>query len=163
MSQIDLFKHKCLGLIECHYPQNEVYNWPIKNEIPIYLLKEKAPFGKTGDILIGGGSGEMPILRISPEKAIKFFTADSLFGLGLNFNEIIETFWDPTESFFICKGFSQVGWECDCLIEIWICHHVLSFLKNKYFTEYEHLFGPEPLLEDGSICRKPITEEEKSL
>ncbi len=80
MSAIDSYKHELLGMVKCPSPFELVYGRGAgeKQEIPLYRLLEDIPSdetdfqGKKGDLLLGGGSGEIDALRISMPETFLF-------------------------------------------------------------------------------------------
>ena len=66
MSEIDQYKHECIGIIVCPSTYPVVGGREHRN-IPLYRIDEAAEEwdAKSGDLLLGGGSGEFEALRIS--------------------------------------------------------------------------------------------------
>lgn len=142
MASIDQYKHRLLGFINCPSDFDFVYCSSIRR-IAIYELEEDIPpdekdfDGRKGDILIGGGSGEAPTLRLSMPHCLMFFFKD---WDGFNdYSEIFKTFWTPTKSFMLCNGFIKLGWNPDLKIEFWLAENVCGFLvKNlKMYKDYD--------------------------
>ena len=147
MATIDTYKHKILGFIDCPSTFDFVYNNKTR-KIAIYQILEDIPQdeedfdGKIGDIIVGGGSGETPSLRISNPIAFKFFTYDENKFADINFNhltDIFKSFWTPTESFIYCEGFMKLGWTVDQTIEMWLADNVCKLLVAtlKEFEDYK--------------------------
>lgn len=169
MSAIDQYCYTCLGIVHCPSTYPIMYGNNDARDIPIYRLDEDVPpdeqdfQGKKGDILLGGGSGESAAMRIAIPEAFFFWTQDD-WDSYQTLDEIMRTYWTPTESFVFGEGYSKLNWmpETSC-IEWWLTHHILSFLAKHYPDGYQQYFGSEPLEEDGSICRLPTTEEQETL
>ena len=131
MATIDKYKHKLLGFINCPSDFDIVYNSPVR-EIAIYELEQDIPNdendfdGKKGDILIGGGSGEVSVLRLSMPACIHFFFND--WDAFENYDELFKAFWQPTISFKLCNGFRKLGWNPDLDIEFWLAKHICAYL-----------------------------------
>ena len=107
MSAIDCYKHNHLGFIECPstYSIINLKGTIENNRIAIYELLQNIPKdekdfdGKVGDVLIGGGSGEAPALRISNPLAFQFSTYDEDKFSELEFDdldEVFKSFWTAT-------------------------------------------------------------------
>ena len=105
--------------------------------IAIYELLDNIPNnekyfdGKAGDILVGGGSGEAPALRISNPLAFQFATYDENKFADLEFDdldEVFKAFWTPTQSFMLGEGFIKLGWTPDRLLEMWLTENVCKLL-----------------------------------
>ena len=147
MSSIDVYRHIHLGFIECPSTYGFVYSNDTR-KMAIYELLEDIPSdeedfdGKTGDILIGGGSGEAPAFRISNPIAFQFFTADEEAFFDIKFkhlNDIFKAFWTPTKSYIFCEGFTKLGWTINVEIEIWLAENVCKLLIKSIpkFSSYE--------------------------
>jgi hypothetical protein len=136
MSAIDVYKHSHLGFIECPSSYDFVYNSKTRR-IAIYELldnisnDEKEFDGKAGDILVGGGSGEAPVLRISNPLAFQFSTYDEDKFVDLQFDDlenVFKTFWTPTQSYIFGEGFIKLGWTPDRPLEMWLTENVCKLL-----------------------------------
>lgn len=103
MASIDQYKHRLLGFIECPSSFEFIY-LNATREIPVYHLLENIPTseidfdGKLGDILLGGGTGEAPAMRISIQKFLRLFLLNEEVDFD-HWDELYKTFWTPTESF----------------------------------------------------------------
>lgn len=143
MSTIDQYKHKLLGFIECPSKFDFVYE-NLTRKIAIYELKEdlksddKEFNGKIGDIIIGGGSGEAAIFRISIPESLNFFFEDNWDDFE-TYDELFKAYWNPTESFIFCEGYLKLGWSIKTPIELWLAenlclllieHNIVSFKTN---------------------------------
>ena len=140
MSAIDVYKHKVLGAIECPSNYNLVFESDTKY-ITIYQILEDVPDvedsfdGKVGDILVGGGRGEAPALRISNPLAFQFFTLDAQALPKLEFghrSEVFQAFWKPRESYIIGEGFSKVGWTPEYELDMWLAENVCLLLISEF-------------------------------
>jgi hypothetical protein len=170
MSEIDSYKHKCIGIAHC--PSSY---WPpgFHQIVPLYLLEQDAfdsefP-AKKGDLLLGGGSGESPALWISMPEALIFFTredweehisVENFETLGDLHDSIYRAYWSMTSAFIFGDGYAKLGWDPRNMdIEIWLVHHILAFVLRNYGELWGHLRGSDELAADGSICRLPTQEE----
>jgi hypothetical protein len=138
MSAIDVYRHNHLGFIECPSSYDFVFASKTR-KIAIYELLDNIPDdemdfdGKAGDILVGGGSGEAPALRISNPIAFQFSTYDEDKFADLEFNdleEIFKPFWAPTQSFMLGEGFLKLGWTPDRPLEMWLTENVCKLLVS---------------------------------
>ena len=132
MAAIDKYEHILLGFIECPSSYDFVYGNKTR-QIGIYELLEDVPAdegsfdGKAGDILVGGGKGEAPALRISYPDAFDFFTNDEWDSFA-NYDELFKAFWTPTEAFIFVEGYRKLGWTVDIKIEQWLAENVCLLL-----------------------------------
>jgi hypothetical protein len=154
MSAIDQYYFKCLGYIEC---LSEYSRYDI---IAIYRLDQDIPEyeddfqGKKGDILVGGGGGEVRSMRIAIPEAFRFWTHEEIDDDD-DPNTIMKTYWDATEAYILGDGFVKLGWQPKVQdVEFWLTQHVLSFLVREHPEDYLPLVGTEPLELDGSICHR---------
>ncbi|MEA2574203.1 MAG: hypothetical protein QOH93_1501 [Chloroflexia bacterium] len=167
MSEIDSYKHECIGMVSCpaSYGLGTVYfreerpQW----EIPLYRIDDDAPDAtsfdaKRGDFLIGGGGGESPALRISIPEAINFLTNEAWD--GDSGDEICKAYWTMNQAFVFCEGYEKLGWTPVRNIEAWLTEHVVAFVIREYANVYGMVAGPNPIEADGSICRLPTAEEQ---
>ncbi|OIN57375.1 hypothetical protein [Arsenicibacter rosenii] len=123
MAAIDQYKHRLIHTIECPADDDFVYGSPTRT-IAIYELLEDIPSsekdfdGKTGDILVGGGSGEAMALRISiPE----------VFVDGDERRQVFKPFWSSAFAYKVGVGFRKIGWkpgESD--LEAWLVNYVVQ-------------------------------------
>jgi hypothetical protein len=136
MSAIDAYKHKHLGFIECPSTYDFV-DYSETRKIAIYKLFDNIPDneecfdGKIGDILVGGGSGEAPALRISNPIAFQFFTANEDAFTSFKYDhlsDVLKAFWTPTKSFILGEGFLKLGWTPDTSLEMWLTENVCKLL-----------------------------------
>jgi hypothetical protein len=162
MSAIDQYKYACLGIVQCptNYKVSGVYP-----QIPLYRLDEDIPAdeedfqGKKGDILLGGGSGESAALRIAIPEAFYFWTREDWCDYD-SLDEIIKTYWTPTQAYVFGEGYSKLGWTPENNpLEWWLAQHILNYLASNYPGDYQQYVGPMPLETDGSICRLPTKDE----
>jgi hypothetical protein len=139
MSSIDKYKRKSLGFIQCPSTLDFVYNNPTR-KIAVYELMENIPAGekdfdgKMGDIILGGGSGETPAFRISIPEAILFFNKTGSDDFKKH-DDLFKAFWNPTQSYILCDGFSKIGWNQDIPIEFWLAENIISLLHER-LTKY---------------------------
>jgi len=171
VSEIDGYRNHCIGIVACPSRFPLLSGWGRQGEeqagIPMYRLDEDADTarsfeGKRGDILLGGGSGEHPAVRIAIPEAFHAFTdpewmADSFDSWAT----IVRAYWTMTDAYLFGDGYVQRGWMPDTPIEYWLARHILRFLADTYPADYRHLLGPELFAEDGAICRQP-TEGERT-
>lgn len=134
MSSIDKYSHKIIGFIECPSDYNLVYKNKIK-KLPIYQLKQDIPNdeidfdGKTGDLIIGGGSGEAPAFRISYPEAVYFFKKKNWDDFE-NYDEIFKSFWTSTFAYKIGTGFVKIGWNPYTELEFWFSSLIIDKLLD---------------------------------
>jgi hypothetical protein len=159
MSEIDQYKHECIGIIVCPSTYPIVGGREHRN-IPVYRVDEPAEEweAKPGDLLLGGGRGESEALRISMPDALVFLTHEDAEVAG----SLYYAYWSMNMAYVFCEGYSKLGWRPDkASIETWLTDHILAFVLREYPGVYGPLCGPVSYIEeDGSICRLP-TEEEK--
>jgi hypothetical protein len=167
MSEIDSYRNRCIGIVTCpsRFPliPGRERDGEEQPGIPLYRLDEDAldanSFrGKRGDVLMGGGSGEHPALRIAIPEAFYCFTHPDWVAFD-TMAEIVLAFWSMTYAYLFGDGYQRIGWTPDKQIEHWLVEHILSYLVATYPDTYSPLLGPEPLGEDGSICRQPTAAE----
>ncbi len=136
MSAINAYRHHRLGFIECPSSFDFVFASRTR-QIGIYELLDHVPDnekdfdGKTGDILVGGGSGEAPALRISNPIAFQFSTYDEDKFADIKFDnleEIFKPFWTPTQSYILGEGFLKLGWTPEKTLEMWLTENVCKLL-----------------------------------
>lgn len=138
MSTIDTYKHNLLGFIHCPSKYDFIYNNPTR-KIAIYELLEDIPNdeqeldGKKGDIILGGGKGEAPAMRISIPESLHFFATEDYDNIGGN--NLFKTFWTPTQSYILCEGFSKLEWKVNTAIEFWLTEN-LCLLLIETFDKY---------------------------
>ena len=123
------------------------------DSLPVYILKEDVQeeqdglSGNSGDIVIGGGSGEA--------RALSFAIPDVFTAYTTTNNELRPPFtchWTANEAFIFGSGFQKLGWNPELqMLEIWLAEHLMAFLVNIYPEKYKHLVGEFPLEQDGSI------------
>lgn len=131
MSAIDPYNHTLLGFIECPSEKDFVFENRTR-KIALYRLNENIPTdersfdGKTGDILIGGGSGEAPAMRLSVPEIFDLFKNSQAD--HKNHEIFFKTFWTPTQYQIFCEGYSKLGWPEKQPIEIWLAENIVSIL-----------------------------------
>lgn len=147
MASIDQYKHRLLGHINCPSAYDFVYNNSTR-DIGVYELLEDIPDneddfdGKTGDIIVGGGSGEAPALRISMPNCLDFFIKNKDVNFD-NHDALFKAFWTPTQSFKLCDGFKQIGWNINSPIEFWLTENICRTLINEVDKFKEFHLGPK--------------------
>ena len=165
MSEIDSYKHECIGIVMCPSDHEIVPHNRSHRIIPLYVLHEDALTAtsfcaKKGDLLLGGGSGESAALRISVPEVIVFYSQgreDALYSS----NEPVKAYWSMNDAYVFCSGYARLGWTPSERIEDWLAQHVLAFV----LAEYPNVFGQwkpsPPPRQDGSLCRVPTAEEKR--
>lgn len=137
MSAIDQYNHELLGFIECNSEYDIVYESNSIKHISLYRLLEDIPVeendfdGKIGDILLGGGSGEAPALRLTMPDCINFLF-DEDWEESESIDDLIKVFWTPTEAFKLCAGFLKYGWHPERNIEYWLAENICSILIDQF-------------------------------
>jgi hypothetical protein len=138
MSAVDQYKHEVLTFIECPSEFDFVGNSATR-KIAIYRLKQDIPAGETdfdgksGDILVGGGSGEAESMRISYPKALYFFKSDNWDDFE-NYDELFKAFWSPSFAYKVGDGFRKQGWNPDRSLEQWLAEAVIDLLADDHKT-----------------------------
>lgn len=166
MSEIDSYRHECMGIVKCPSQYNVLYSSSLQL-IPLYMLHEdgldaESWQAKCGDLLLGGGSGESAALRISMPEAIYFFTYldwDDYESLS----DVCCAYWNMNEAYIFCDGYNKLGWSPKERIELWLTEHILSFISQEYPEVFIPWAGPVHLNKDGSIVRLPTYKEKKLL
>ncbi len=163
MSEIDTYRHQCVGIVGCP-SRFEIVQGRAHRDIPVYRIDEDAPDtlsfrAKAGDLLLGGGAGESAALRISIPEALWFYTRDD-WDEWKAIDEIVHAYWTMNDAFVYCDGYYQRGWNPGTVrIENWLAAHILAFLLHEYPIDYRHHVGQRALEQDGSICRLPREDE----
>lgn len=166
MSEVDAYKHKCIGIASCpsSYPIVPFNN--SHRNVPLYRLDEDALHAtsfkaKRGDLLLGGGSGESAALRISIPEAIYFFTLTD-WDEYESHDEICQAYWTVTDAYIFGDGYSKLNWNpLEHPLEIWLTEHIVAFILQECSDVYEQLAGLDSTERDGSILRVPTFEEER--
>lgn len=168
MSEIDSYRHECIGMLSCPSSFLPMKRWQHpERAIPIYRLDEDAfdahsLSGKRGDLLLGGGSGECPALCVSIPEAFYVYTHDDWADWsGLRSSEVVSVaYWTMNYAFVLCEGYYRLGWQpMEDTIEVWLAEHILAFVLREYPETYSCWQGVNVLERDGAICRKPTAEE----
>lgn len=156
MSEIDQYKHKCIGIIACPSSCELIKGTNKRQEIPLYQLNENTPEwgAKSGDLLLGGGSGESAALRISLPEAILWLTQETWDEFD-SFDAVYKAYWSATEAYVFGEGYIKQGWHPQQPIEFWLIEHIVAFILQAYPETYANYCGTVPLEKDGSICRVP--------
>lgn len=165
MSEIDSYRHECIGIVACPSDYEIAPGNNTHRNIPLYLLKEDALTAtswqaKQGDLLLGGGSGESAALRISIPESIYFFTHERRNDIE-SIKELVKAYWNMNQAFVFCEGYTKLGWTPQDRIEVWLAHHLLSFVLREYPEQFGKWKGDLSLKQAGSICRLPTTEEKQ--
>jgi len=136
MATIDQYNHRLLGFINCPSDYDIIFERTV-NQIAFYELEQDIPAveteldGKTGDILLGGGRGEVQVLRLSMPECLRFFHSNNIDKIE-DFRKIIKSFWSPTQAFKLCNGFVKIGWNPDIDIEFWLSLNLSAYLIKKF-------------------------------
>ena len=143
MSEIDGYRHKCIGIVVCPSSFEIVPGNDAHREIPLYRLEENASEweAKSGDLLLGGGSGESPALRISIPEAVAWATRED-DGNSLPPEGVCRAYWSMTRAFVFGEGYTKIGWHPRQPIESWLTEHIVSFILCAYPETYGHFRGP---------------------
>lgn len=132
MSAIDQYQHELLTFIECPSEFALVDNSTTR-KIAIYRLEQDVPDdetdfdGKTGDIIVGGGSGEAESMRISYPEAEYFFKSEDWDEFE-DYDELFKAFWSSSFAFKIGDGFRKRGWNPNSNLEMWLAEAVIDLL-----------------------------------
>ena len=141
MSAIDRYKHQLLGFIKCE-SDYDIMNNNSTRKVAIYKLEQNIPQdekdfdGEINDILVGGGSGEAPALRISYPNAFKFFTQTDFDDFN-EYAQLFKAFWSANQSFKLCYGYLKSGWQLNEKIEFWLAEEVIKLL-SKHIPGYSN-------------------------
>ena len=129
MSEIDCYRHKVVGNLECptEFPDLLVIGKPSPIIVGVYQLLEPAPVwsAKAGDLIIGGGAGECPAFRISLPEAQIFFDGNEPIDFDSR-SDLYQSYWRPAQAFALCNGFLQIGWSPQEDIETWLAELALD-------------------------------------
>lgn len=171
MSEIDNYPHHCMGIVVCPIRFPLVPGRPAADlHIPIYRIYADAGDGlsfqaKAGDVLLGGGSGETPALRIAIPEAPVFYTLHETHPAwdgGNDLENFVKAYWSMNIAYVLGDGCAKLGWDPrQDVIEHWLAEHVLAFLTREYPDEFAQFLGPEPFAQDGSLCRLPTDDERR--
>jgi hypothetical protein len=158
VSEIDQYRHECLGIVHCPSTREIVAGDPGQRDVPLYLLLQDALDGdsfrgKAGDLLLGGGAGEAAALRISlPEAAT---AGHAVVG------DLVQAYWSERQATAFADGYAKLGWSPPPPLEAWLAGHILAFVGREYPDRFAHDYGVPSFGFGGSICRRP-TQEEKT-
>ncbi len=136
MSAIDQYHHRLLGFIHCPSNEDFVVNNPTR-DIGVYefleniLVDEKDFNGKTGDILIGGGSGEASAFRVSIPEAMHYFTKEEPKVIR-DHDDLFKSFWSDRDAAIFSEGYAKIGWKAEIPIEFWLAKNICSLLVNHF-------------------------------
>jgi hypothetical protein len=161
MSAIDCYKHELLGFIICPSTYDFV-SFSNTREIAIYKLLQSIPEdeddfdGLSGDILVGGGGGEAPALRISNPKAFDFFASEDFENVEFTTrDDLYKAFWRLNTAFIFCEGYLKLGWEPSWDIESWLAENVCRVLIDS-FDEFAR-YRTHPKNVKGTLSFTPST------
>lgn len=129
MSAIDCYRHDVLG----NFDRTAIYR--LRQDVPATM--EDDFNGKVGDILLGGGGGETPAMRISIPEAFIAYSDNGRW--EHDFFEVTQTFWsDNNHAYYRIKRYKQLGYKPanHGLIEIWLTENILAFLVKNYPEQY---------------------------
>lgn len=127
----------------------------IRDRLPVYELledirHESSISGKSGDIAIGGGSGEAKALCFAIPEIFRFLTDGP--ELATVETKPITCHWSMNEAFIFGTGFESLGWSPEeQALDIWLAEHLIAFLVRAYPKRYQHLVGEFPSELSGSI------------
>jgi hypothetical protein len=160
MSEIDCYKHECIGVLHCPSTYAIVPGNDSHRNIPLYRLDEAVPEweAKPGDLMLGGGGGESAVLRMSMPEIFLLLTHDDWME-PVEYDQILRAYWSMTNAYVFCEGYAKLGWTPNSSIETWLAEHVLAFLLREYPDVYGKFRGDLSLERDGSICRTPTLDE----
>lgn len=165
MSEIDSYRHECMGMVSCpsSYLPNSTWRHP-ERVIPLYRLGEDAVDADSfkaqeGDLLLGGGSGECPTLRISVPGAFYLFGYED-GNEPTRDREVCHAHWTMNDAFIFGDGYVRSGWQpLKQPLEYWLAEHLLAFVIQEYPEIYGQWKKSSKAGLDGSICRRPTPEE----
>ena len=133
MSQIDGYRHKLLAFMDCptDYPSALLPGRTSPIPIALYQLEEPAEewAGKTGDLLLGGGSGECPVFRVSLPETAAFLAYSSLQEFNSR-SDLYQSYWRPEKAFALCNGFLKLGWDPAEDVETWLAEKIVDFMSS---------------------------------
>lgn len=156
MSEIDQYKHQCLGILECPTSFTESDEEHIQF-IMLYRVDEPAEEwdAKAGDILLGGGGGEVDVFRVSIPEAFIWTTSTDHSMIG-DYDDVYKEYWSAGSACVFGVGYRKLGWKMDMWMEAWLLDHIVAFLLKEYPEVYGKYRGLEELEQDGSIFRRPM-------
>ena len=174
MSLIDTYKHENLGVIYCPIEPEYHLRSGVFLYIPIYrinvdaLQENPSQFqAKAGDVLVGGGSGEAQVFRLSIPEAFYYHTHTDWDKVGFEYDsldKVQKTYWSATNAYLFGFGYTKLGWSSNKnIIEDWLAGHLVTFLAQNFTDQYSAFIGEIELEQDGSICRMLTSEENKRL
>jgi hypothetical protein len=167
MSQIDQYKHECIGIGSCPSSYDIVFGRSDIKEVPLYRLGEDADDwqAKKGDLLLGGGSGESAAFRLSMPEALWFSTDAGWEDFEQYDPEVMHAYWDATDAFRFGEGYAKLGWHPDQMpIEAWLEDQILAFVLHEYAEIYSPLVGRSShIVQHNTIFRLPTAEETNTL
>jgi hypothetical protein len=117
VSEIDAYRNQCIGIVICptrfYAPYMGDWDGQRPYVIPLYRLEEDALDANTfrakrGDLLLGGGSGECPALRVALPEAFYYFTHSEWDEFSSR-QDIVEAFWTMTSACILGDGYYRAG------------------------------------------------------
>ena len=156
MSAIDCYKHEHIGFVRCPMRHSLFRDGRVFDSLPVHRLledvaEEPSLSGRSGDILIGGGSGEA--------RAVLFFIPD-IFTVYTTANTkddatrepLITSHWSADEAFIFGVGFEALGWNPERQpLLIWLAEHLIAYLVRTFPDRYATFVGEFLPEQDGSI------------
>jgi hypothetical protein len=159
MSEIDSHKHTLLGFIDCPSSLTLVPGNESCKVIAMYALEEDVSegtesfHGQAGDIIVGGGRGEAPALRISMPEA--------LIALGVTKGPSLAggrapwiAFWSMNDAYAFCDGYRNCGWDPALSIERWVSGAAIGFLMGEYPELFQNPAAIIPPIPPGLNIRR---------
>lgn len=164
MSEIDIYRHECLGVIMCptkapyfslvpntkkeRVPKEEFLEEIPILQIPVYRLLEdvndssSSVFGGAGYIVVGGGSGEVRGVSIDINQWIMLQTDHPDADQDKWGYECFKTFWTDSKMYIICTGLERLGWSPSLDSPArFIARHVAHYLLDNFPEEYNQFCG----------------------
>jgi hypothetical protein len=165
LSEIDSFQHKCIGMVSCpsSFLPSSYWRHP-ERVIPVYRLDEDALdatslSAKQGDLLLGGGSGECPALRISLPEAF-YLLGREADPAQYNHEKPWHAYWSIDDAFVFGDGYVRLGWQpLGQPMELWLTAHIVAFVLREYPEAYGDWKDSSQVELIGAICRRPTAEE----
>jgi hypothetical protein len=144
MSAIDSIWHELIGQLD---------------DVPIYRLLETPEKGygefgdaRKGDILLGGGSGETPALRISMPEALEVYTAHDIgkriYTEGHRYDNEVQEFWGLNHGYDRINRYKKLGYrpKIDGWIESWLACQILHWVTQREQERYKKYMGTIKLI-----------------
>jgi hypothetical protein len=102
MSDIDCYRHRLVGVALCPSSYDIVLGRPSTKHVPIYILDEDSEefCAKSGDLIIGGGSGSSAAMRIGMPEALLHYIGGSEDWV---WDDMHKCFWSPSNSLVVSQ------------------------------------------------------------